>query len=48
MALAEMPGLRAQVRPGLMGLPALRCHAMVVLVAWAAPAALAQTAVLVE
>jgi hypothetical protein len=41
-------GLRAQVRPALMVLPALRCHATV---AWVAPAvlvALAQTAALVE
>ncbi len=43
-----MLGLRAQVRPGLMVLPALRCHAMVVLGARAALVALAETAVLVE
>jgi hypothetical protein len=48
VALAEMPGLRAQVRPALMGLPALRCHAMVVLAARAVLVALAQTAALVE
>jgi hypothetical protein len=48
VALAVMPGLRALVRPGLMGLPALRCHAMVVLAARAALVALAQTAVPVE
>jgi hypothetical protein len=45
---AVMLGLRALVRPGLMGLQALRCHATV---AWVAPAvlvALAQTAALVE
>jgi hypothetical protein len=46
--LAATLGLRAQVRPGLMGLPALRCHAMVVLAARAAPVALARTAALVE
>jgi hypothetical protein len=43
-----MPALPVMVRPGLMGLPALRSHAMV---AWVAPAelvALAQTAALVE
>jgi hypothetical protein len=45
---AVMLGLRAQVRPVLMGLPALRCHATVVLAARAAPVALARTAALVE
>jgi hypothetical protein len=43
---AEMPGLRAQVRPALMGLPVLRCHAMVALAARAAPAAWAAMPVL--
>ena len=47
-ALAVMPGLRALVRPGLMGLPALRCHVMVALAAPVALVALAQTAVLAE
>jgi hypothetical protein len=45
---AVMLGLRAQVRPGLMGLPALRCRAMVASAAWAALEALAETAALVE
>ncbi len=48
VAPAVMLGLRAQVRPALMGLPALRCHATVVLAAWAALEAPAETAVLVE
>jgi hypothetical protein len=46
--LAVMLAWRAQVRPALMGLPALRCHATVVLAARAAPVALARTAALVE
>jgi hypothetical protein len=45
---AATPELRAQVRLALMGLPALRCHATVVLAARAALVALAETAVLVE
>ena len=46
--LAEMLGLRAQVRPALMVLPALRCHAMVVLAGRAALVAPAETVALVE
>ncbi len=45
---AVMLAWRAQVRPVLMGLPALYCHAMVVLAARAALVALARTAALVE
>jgi hypothetical protein len=45
---AVTPALPVMVRPGLMGLQALRCHAMVVLAARAALVALAQTAVPVE
>jgi hypothetical protein len=47
-AMAAMLAWRAQVRPALMGLPALRCHATVVLAARAALEAPAETAVLVE
>jgi hypothetical protein len=45
---AVMLAWPVMVRPGLMGLPALRCHAMVVLAAPAALVAVAQTAALVE
>ncbi len=48
MGPAVTLGLRALVRPGLMGLQALRCHAMVALAARAALVAVAQTAALVE
>ena len=43
-----MPALPVMVRPGLMGLQALRSHATVVLAAWAAPAAWAAMPVLAE
>jgi hypothetical protein len=43
---AVTPALPVMVRPGLMGLQALRCHAMVVLAARAAPAAWAAMPVL--
>jgi hypothetical protein len=41
-------GLRAQVRPALMGLPALRCRAMVASAARAVLEAPAETVALVE